>query len=326
MQEIGLRRILDKIKEYETICLFGHIRPDGDCLGSQFGLKDIIQTTFPDKKVYVIGQPSSYVRFLGEPDVVPEFIFENALGIVVDTGSVDRISDPNFSKCKELIKIDHHHPVGTYGDIIWIEEDWPACAQMVTYFFELFKEELRISKKGAEALYTGIVTDTGGFRYRGVDGLTLQLAGKLVSYGANPSRIEERLSMQDPKLKDLKGYVLTNMKREPFGFAYIILSKSVMERFNVSYEEAASMISELGGMRGFPIWAIILEYPNEYRVRLRSFNNGPTVHDIAEKFGGGGHDNAAGCNIANVETKLDEIKFVCQQAIEDWRAKRKKAA
>ncbi len=325
MQENGLGRILEKIKEFDTICLFGHIRPDGDCLGSQFGLKDIINTTYPDKKVYVLGQSSNYVKFLGEPDIVPDYVFENALGIAVDTGSIDRISDPNFRKCKELIKIDHHHPVGTYGDIIWIEVDWPATAQMITYFFEQFKYELKMTKKGAEALYTGIVTDTGSFRYRGVTGLTLQLAGKLVNYGANPTRIEERLSMQEPKLKDLKGYVLTNMKRESFGFAYIIISKAIMERFNVNYEEAASMVSELAGMKGYPIWAILIEYPNEYRVRLRSFGSGPTVHDIAEKFGGGGHDNAAGCNVSNVEASLDELKFACQQAIENWRASRKKA-
>lgn len=318
MENTGLKTILNKIKEYKTILLFGHIRPDGDCLGSQFGLQDIIKTTYPEKSVHVCGQTSDYVSFLGSPEQVPEYVYREALGIVVDTGSIDRISDPNFKLCKEIIKIDHHHPVGTYGDYIWLEVYWPAAAQMIAYFYKCFENELKITAKGATALYTGIVTDTGGFRYRDVSALTLKIAGMLIDLGARPEVIDEKLSLKEPHLKDLKGYVLTHMIREPFGFAYAILDDSIVRKFNVTTEEAASMVSELSGMIGFPVWAIIIQYPTEYRVRLRSLSTGPSIHTVAEKLGGGGHDNAAGLSLNNLDTDLNNLKYAVQHAIEDW--------
>lgn len=314
----GIGIIIEKIREYDNIIIFGHIRPDGDCLGSQFGLKDIIKTTWPSKHVYVSGQNSAYLSFLGTTDRVPEFLYKESLGIVVDSGSTDRISDPLYKECKELIKIDHHNPVGTYGDYVWVEEEWPSTAQMIGYLYKAFENQLSITKKGAEALYTGIVTDTGGFKYRGVTKLTHNIAGMLLDKGAEVDKIDLALSITKENILALKGYVLTNLVKTDYGFIYSIITQDIIDRFEVSYEDAASMVNQMAGVEGYPVWALIIEYPTEYRVRMRSLSTGPKIHKIAEAFGGGGHDNAAGFSINNLDGGVADVEFAVKRTLEEF--------
>ena len=110
--EIKLQ-ILNKLKEYDRIMLFRHIRNDGDCVGATKGLKRIIELTWPEKEVYLIDDDrSEYLAFLGSDDgEVSDEIYANALGIVLDTASENRISNKKYTLCKELIKIDHHIPL-----------------------------------------------------------------------------------------------------------------------------------------------------------------------------------------------------------------------
>jgi phosphoesterase RecJ-like protein len=108
---VGLDIILNKIKQYDKIIIHGHIRPDGDCYGAQFGLKDLILSSFPKKKVYVVGETSEYVSFVGQVDQIPDSEYNGALSIVVDTATKDRISDQRYLLGKEVIKIDHHIPI-----------------------------------------------------------------------------------------------------------------------------------------------------------------------------------------------------------------------
>lgn len=319
MQTKGLGLILEKIREYDNILIFGHIRPDGDCLGSQFGFKDIIKATWPNKHVYALGQNSEYLSFLGKTDTIPDYLYAKSLGIVLDCGSSDRISDPKYKECLELIKIDHHNPVGTYGDYIWIERTWTSTSQMIAYFYKVFESQLSITKKGATALYTGIVTDTGGFKYRGVNELTHNIAGMLINRGAEPDKIDLNLSIIKENLIDLKGHILSNLIKTSYGFIYAIITQEIIDKYGVSYEEASSMVNQLAGIEGFPVWAIIIEYPSEYRVRIRSIGNGPKVHQIAEAFGGGGHDNAAGFSIPNLEKGIADVEFAVSRTIEHFK-------
>ena len=245
---MGLEIILNKIKEYKTIIIHGHLRPDGDCYGSQFGLKDIIKSSFPEKEVYVVGQTSDYVSFVGTPDIIDDSKYEGSLVIVVDTATESRISDPRYKLGRELIKIDHHIPVDQYGDIIWVDTNFPSCAQMIAYFYYRFKDELKLSKTGAVAMYTGIVTDTGRFRFRGVDELTHQLAGMLITKGVEPDEVDFKLSQETLDMVQLKGKVLTGFERSTEGFIYFKMTRDIIEEYGVTDEQAASMVSVLGGI------------------------------------------------------------------------------
>lgn len=318
---MGLERILNKIKEYDTIMLHGHIRPDGDCLGSQFGLKDIITNTYPSKKVFVVGENSEYVSFLGKTDTVTDDMYKNALAIVVDTATQDRVSDQRFKLAKEVIKIDHHIPIDQYGDLIWVIEEAPSCAQMIGYFYYKFQNELKITKKGATALYTGILTDTGSFRYRGVDETTFQIVAMLVGKGVLVEEIDKYLSTRTLEKIQLKGHVLSNFVRTPGGLIYFKMTDDVIKKFNISHEEAAAQVNELASIEGYPVWALFIEYPNnELRIRIRS--NGPDIDKLANKFQGGGHAKAAGGHLDSWDQVPEFIKEA-EKTIATWLAENK---
>jgi phosphoesterase RecJ-like protein len=307
-------RILNKIKQYDTIIIHGHKRPDGDCYGAQFGLKNIITNSFPKKRVYVVGEKSDFVDFIGQIDVITDDTYLNALSIVVDTAVEDRISDSRYKLGKEIIKIDHHIPVDNYGDLRWVDTTFPSCAQMIAYFYYKYRNELTLTKDGAVALYTGIVTDTGRFRFRGVSKITHQLAGLLIEKGVDVEEIDMLLGKETLEMISLKGYVYSNFITAK-GFVYLKMTRNIIDKYNVSDEQAASMVGLIGGIEGYPVWALFIEYPNEIRIRLRS--NGPTIDKLANQYGGGGHAKASG---ARLDSWKDLPKFIAdvEQVVKEY--------
>jgi len=306
-----MQRILNKIKAYDTIIIHGHKRPDGDCYGAQFGLKNIITSSFPHKRVYVVGETSEFVDFIGKMDVISDDTYQGALSIVVDTAVQDRISDSRYTLGQEIIKIDHHIPIDNYGDLRWVDTTFPSCAQMITYFYYKFRKELKLTLEGANALYTGIVTDTGRFRFRGVSKLTHQLAGLLIEKGVDVEYIDNALSQESLEMIALKGYVYSNFVTAD-GFVYIKMTRDVIEKYSVTDEQAASMVGLIGGISGYPVWALIIEYPGEIRIRLRS--SGPTIDKLANQYGGGGHAKASGCKL-NTWDELPQFVSDIEQLI-----------
>lgn len=303
-----MKRILNKIKEYETIIIHAHKRPDGDCYGAQFGLKDIITNTYPNKTVYAVGEYSDYVSFVGKVDEIEDSVFEGALSIVVDTATEERISDPRHKLAKEVIKIDHHIPVDDYGDIRWVDTNFPSCAQMITYFYVNFQDELKLTPIGAQALYTGIVTDTGRFRYRGVSRLTHQLAGLLIDKGADIEYIDLMLSRETLQMVKFKGHVLKNFEITEGGLVLIRITKQDVIDFGITQEQAGSMVNVLSGIDNYRVWALALENPNDDEIRIRLRSSGPIVSDLANKYRGGGHAMASGATLDSWAQLNDFIK------------------
>ena len=183
--------ILDKIKEYSKIILFRHFRPDGDAIGSTKGLAAILKATFPEKEIILQNSDfSEYLAFLGEEDApVADDYYTDALGIVLDTATTARISNKKFSLCREIIKIDHHIPVESYGVLEWVEELRSSTCEMIAAFYDFFKDELILTQEAAYYIYCGMVTDSGRFRFRDVSGETLRLAGILLNTGMKHWRL-----------------------------------------------------------------------------------------------------------------------------------------
>lgn len=300
-----MKQILKKIKQYDTIIIHGHTRPDGDCYGSQFGLKEAILNTFPKKKVYVVGGECDYCSFLGKMDEITDETYKGALAICVDCASSQRLSDQRYSLADYVIKIDHHIPVDQYGDYQYVEEEAPACTQIITDLIK--KGKYKMSQECAFALYTGLVTDTGRFRFDSVVRHTMETAGYLLSFGVDPSKLDNYLSVETRATLKLKGYVLSNFKTTEEGFAYIKITRDVVEEFGVTDEEASNQVGTISTIEGCPVWALFMEYPgNEIRVRLRS--RGPEVNKLAEKYHGGGHAKACGASLDNWEQLDDFVK------------------
>lgn len=311
-----MTEVLNEIKKYNTIIIHGHKRPDGDCYGGQFGLQSIIQENFPSKKVYVVGGTSDYVSYVGEPETIDDEVYNGALSIVVDTATSERISDPRYTLGDKVIKIDHHIDVEAYGDMNFVDTSFPAVSEIITNF--AVENDLKIGFKGAIALYTGILTDTGRFRYRGVSERTHKMAGHLVGLGVDVEFIDKQLSSETLDAVALKGYVYSNFVTTQGGFIYLKMPKSIIEKYGVTRETAASMVNLIGGIEGFPVWALFIEYEEEIRVRLRS--NGPVINKVAEMFSGGGHAKASGASIQkweDIDRFTKEVEKVIQQYKEE---------
>ena len=297
--EIKLQ-ILNKIKAYDRIMLFRHIRNDGDCVGATKGLKRIIELTWPEKEVHLIdADTSEYLRFMGPEDAeVPDEIYANALGIVLDTASENRISNKKYQLCKELIKIDHHIPLENYGCIHWVEEHRSSCCEMVVDFYLTFKEELQIDSLGATYLYTGMVTDSGRFKYEGVNGNTLRCAAALLDVGIDTETLYAHLYLDTYEALKFSAHVYEKMQQTANGVAYIFVDKEMQEQFNLTQEQASTCVNDLDSIRGCLAWIAFIETGDEKQtihVRLRS--RFVHINGIAEKYRGGGHACASGATL-----------------------------
>ena len=297
--EIKLQ-ILNKIKAYDRIMLFRHIRNDGDCVGATKGLKRIIELTWPEKEVHLIdADTAEYLRFMGPEDAeVPDEIYANALGIVLDTASENRISNKKYQLCKELIKIDHHIPLENYGCIHWVEEHRSSCCEMVVDFYLTFKEELQIDSLGATYLYTGMVTDSGRFKYEGVNGNTLRCAAALLDVGIDTETLYAHLYLDTYEALKFSAHVYEKMQQTANGVAYIFVDKEMQEQFNLTQEQAGTCVNDLDSIRGCLAWIAFIETGDEkqtIRVRLRS--RFVHINGIAEKYRGGGHACASGATL-----------------------------
>lgn len=293
------KEILKAIEAYERILIHGHIRPDGDCYGSQFGLAEIIKENYPEKDVHVVGDTSDFVSFLGTPEkaTITDEMYNGALAIVVDCGSADRVSDQRYQTADKVIKIDHHIAQIHYGDIVYVEEESPACCQIITRFAK--EMGLKINEKAAFALYTGLVTDTGRFRFRGVDSATFDVASELMKHNVDVELLDNKLSVETMNVIKYKGYVLANACFTDCGVVYVKVTRDVVNQFGLTDEEAASQVGLLGTVEGYPVYLLFMEYPTEIRIRLRS--RGPRVDKLANMYGGGGHEKAAGAHLDSWE-------------------------
>ena len=299
-----MQTILDKIREYDTIMLFRHVRNDGDCVGATKGLKRILQLTWPEKKVYLIDQDTAkYLEFMGpEDEEVADEVYESALGIVLDTASEARISNKKYKLCKELIKIDHHIPLENYGHYNWVEEERSACCEMVVVFYETFRDVLKIDSLAATHLYTGLVTDSGRFKYSGVNGDTMRCAAALLDVGVDTDTLFARLYLEAYEYLKFKAHIYDRMQITPNGVAYIYVDRAMQEEFGLSLEQASAIIGNLDSIRGCISWLAFIESGDEtgsIRVRLRS--RFVHINSIAEKYRGGGHACASGATVYNQE-------------------------
>lgn len=313
------QKILQKIKEYDRIFLFRHVRNDGDCVGATKGLKEILIATWPDKEIYLIDEDTTaYLEFMGPEDApVEKDLYKDALGIVLDTASEARISNKNYKLCKELIKIDHHIPLENYGDYIWVEEERSSCCEMIVDFYETFRDELVLNSAGATHLYTGMVTDSGRFKYSGVSGDTMRAAGTLLDVGVDTDVLFARLYLEAFEYLKFKAHIYHKMQVTENGVVYLIVDKAMQEEFNLTLEQASACVGTMDSIRGCISWMVFIENGDaeeSFRVRLRS--RFVHINTIAEKYNGGGHACASGATVygqAQIQALLNDADALVKE-------------
>ena len=313
----ALKAIMEKILEYDKIVISRHIRPDGDAAGSSGGLCGLLRASFPDKTVIVCNSDRSRkMGFLSVPETspgeLPEGWFGDALAIVTDTATSDRISNPRISEAGFIIKIDHHIDTERYGDINWIEDGRASCSEMIAIFASAFPDRLKLTPEAAACLYTGIVTDTGRFRHRGVDAGTHNAAAFLLGSGIDTEKIYAELYLDDISFLKYKSAVYDSIELTPNGVAYVFIPLSMRDRFGLDAESASLAVSFLESIRGSLIWIAFIENGSDdpagagtVRVRLRS--RFLDIDAVAAKYGGGGHARAAGATLRDREEITDVL-------------------
>lgn len=313
-----INEILNKIKEYNRIIIHRHLRPDGDCIGSQHALKKVLELNFPEKEVYAVGDIiPDYLKDYGVIDDVTEDMYQGSLVIVVDTATKTRICNDNWQKGEYIIKIDHHDDSEDYANINYVDPESPACGSIMVRLFKAWG--LKLNKEVATYLYTSIVTDTGRFRYRGVNEEVLSNAGYLLSYDIDTESLYANLYIKEAATYKLQGYVYQNYKLTKNGVAYIYFTKDLIKKFNVTKEDAANLVSCLDGIKGSLIWVAFVDQSqserneevlecieNEIRVRIRS--RFVAINTVATHFRGGGHLTAAGSTIYSKQEQRKLLK------------------
>ena len=319
--------ILQKIKEYDTIMLFRHFRPDGDAKGSTKGLQGILKATWPEKQILLINDDhSDYLAFMGddEPEVADE-VYEKALGIVLDTATPDRIANKKYTLCKELIKIDHHIEVVPYGDLSWVETEKSSVCEMVAEFYTTFRDELKITREAATHIYTGMVTDSGRFQFSSVSGDTLRYAAVMLDQGINTDLMYAHLQLKDFEELKFRAQIYKLMKISENGVAYVYLSKEIQDKYGLKPEAASACISVMDTIKGCLCWIGFIENGDEegsVRVRLRS--RFVAINSVAEHYRGGGHACACGATIFSKKEmralvkEADAIVKEYKETHEEW--------
>lgn len=302
------KKILDKIKEAKKVIIIPHVRPDGDCLGSAFGLKYMIEENF-GIEAHVAGGHSKDSDWMGPINMLSDSDFKNSLIISVDTGSQDRMIDKRADLGDFLIRIDHHPHVDYFGDIDFVASSMPSTCSIVTDLIRM--SNLTISTLGAECLFFGTVTDTGRFRHPGVDALTHLNAAFLHEQGIDIGKIYSHIYVKDISRLELDKYVLNNLKYTDSGFLFVTIKASDMEELGINIDEAGNAISKLENIEGYPVWSVLYELDGKIRGRLRS--RGPIINKLAAKWNGGGHAMASGFTLdswRDLDSFLEDLEIV----------------
>jgi DNA gyrase/topoisomerase IV subunit A len=228
-----------------------------------------------------------------------------------DARNSDRIDNPYYKSGKEIIKIDHHIRVEDFGTINYVDEDMPATACIITELYEENRDILQMNQKAAQALYVGIATDTGRFRYRGVSAKVLRLSAILLDYDLDLEKIYANLYLKDIASLKLQGDVFRKFKSTPNGVLYVYVTNKMQKKYNISPEDAAALVNSLDSVKDSLIWIIFVEQKDKtIRVRIRS--RFVAIDKLANKYRGGGHANASGAVVYNGR----EIKQLVKDADE----------
>ena len=293
------QKILQAIKDYDRIILHRHGRPDGDAMGSQIGMQQIILENFPNKQVYMVGDKPGFFGFMegASVDEIPDSFYDGALAIILDCGSKSMVSDDRYHLAAKTVRLDHHIFCEQVADIEVVDTSFESCCGLVTEFVS--QCGLKLNKLAAKSLYTGMVTDSGRFRYDGTTARTFRLASVLMEQQFDTNELFRDLYADDFAAKQLKAKFILKINFTKNNVAYIYTTFEELQALNAdTFTVSRGMTNTMADIKGVDIWVNFTETEKGVLCELRSskFN----INPIAVKYGGGGHAKASG---ATVESK-----------------------
>lgn len=291
--------VIDELlSKAKTVAIFGHVRPDGDCIGSTVGLYNYIRDNYPqiDATVFVEAFPESYRLLNGADRTLPEYDGREVdLAFLMDTPSFERCGANGaecLAKAKMTCNIDHHISNQRNLCTVNIVEPEASSASEVLYF-QLDKN--KVSPNAANCMYLGVVHDTGAFKYSCTGKRTMDAVGDFIEKGCDFTRIvNETYYTRSYKQTLMTGFALEKSKLALGGkVVHSFVTAEDMERYDVKPFEMGTVVDTLREVSGTEVTLFLYPVNGRYKISLRS-NYVVDVNAVAHEFGGGGHVRAAG--------------------------------
>ena len=310
----------EKLLSAKKVAITGHVNPDGDCIGSVLAIYNYISTVYPEIKLSAyLEEFSDKFMFLKNSENIKQSVEEDIefdLLICVDSADIQRLgfSEVLLQKSKESINIDHHVTNTKFTDETCLEADASSTAEVI---YTLLNKE-KIDKAVAECLYTGMVHDTGVFRYSCTSPKTMRIAADLMEKGIDYTTIVDESFYEKSYLQNqILGRTLLESILILDGkciFSYV--NRKTMNFYEVTKKDLDGIIEQLRQTRGVEVAIFLYEVETQkYKVSLRSKNK-VDVSKIASFFGGGGHVRAAGCTMdGTVHDIINNISMHIEQAL-----------
>ena len=295
--------IIREIGKHNRIIIHRHSKPDGDAIGSQAGLKYLIEENFPGKEVYAVGDAAGRYAFMdgSTPDVIPDGYYADALAIVLDTSSPALISDARWQTAAATARIDHHIFLEKIAATEVVDSTYESCCGLVA---EMARESgWRLTPAAARSLYTGMVTDSGRFRYDATNARTFRLASYLMEQPIDTNALYRNLYASDYAQLVVRAKFLLHVQFTEKNVAYVYTTMDGKAEYGVDdFTLSRGMVNSMADMRGVDIWVNFTESDKGVLCELRSsrFN----INPIAVKYGGGGHAMASGATLPDHKTAM----------------------
>lgn len=312
-------KIYKLISKYNNIIIARHIGPDPDAVASQIALRDSIKLTFPKKNVYAVGAQVSRFKKYGLLDKVDISSLENPLLITLDVPNISRIDGVDFSKFREVIKIDHHPYEDKMGNIELVDTHVASTCELVARI--IFETKLKMDKSIASNLFIGMVADSDRFLLPTTTEGTFETASILLNdYDLNLKELYNIIYERPLNEFRFQSFLGLNMTITENGFGYIKITNEMIKEFNVDSGTASNMVNNFNFIKEMIVWAFVSydERQELYKVNIRS--RGPIINEIASKYNGGGHPLASGARIKNeedIDKLFEELNEACLKYIEE---------
>ena len=295
----GIRSISEILSGKNTVALGGHVRPDGDCVGSCVGLYLYIKKNFPqiEVDVYLEEVPLTFQQLVGVRAIKHQVANPTKsydLFITLDCAEVERLGFalPVFRNGKETFCVDHHVSNIGFADVNHIVPEASSTSELVFYLLEEDKMDIDM----ANALFLGIVHDTGCFRFNNTSPETMEVAASLLRMGVQGDEIIEKTYFERTyQQTKIIGKALSECELSLDGKClFYVLTAQEMKKYNVGTSDLDGIVSQLWLTKDIEVALFMYELEgHDFKVSLRSSDQ-VDVSEIAKKFGGGGHKRAAG--------------------------------
>ncbi|MBP3605336.1 MAG: bifunctional oligoribonuclease/PAP phosphatase NrnA [Clostridia bacterium] len=300
--------ILKLIRAHDRIVLHRHQNPDGDALGAQLGLYYILKENFPEKEILAVGDMNRRYAFMlegREMDTVADAAYNGALAIVLDTSAKALISDERYATAKATARIDHHIFCEKICDTEVTDTSFESCAGMIAAL--AMEAELHLTPAAAKALYTGMVTDSGRFRYDSTTAKTFALASFLMQTPFKTQDIYRNLYSDELASVKLRAHFVSKIQLTEAGVAYIYTTKEEAAATGAdTFTISRGMVNTMSDIRGIDTWVNFTETEGGVLCEIRSSVH--NINKVAVKWGGGGHKRASGATLKSREDAMALLK------------------